>query len=190
MPVNNISPIFEAALSSYTQEEPVVPDHDTHTSVASSLTTEEKWNLIPNSKWNNNLAVLEVPRLRSTEYTEGSVEPTTDVNKANLILSKGPDSYCHYPVLDLDFRAHLIPSSTKGHHHLYLEKALSHDDYLLLLTVLERLGIIQKGILNRFLESGFTCVRPPWLKKGDPDDFDTVKPEASETGSQDKKPPF
>lgn len=72
----------------------------------------------------------------------------------------------HRPVLDIDFDARLIPSSTPGHYHLYLDGiALSWPAYLEVLEVLAKHGIIQQGYLKHSKERRMTVVRRPHVKK-------------------------
>ena len=39
----------------------------------------------------------------------------------------------HKPVLDLDMDVLVVPSTTPGHHHLYIDQAMSWKDYSLLM---------------------------------------------------------
>jgi hypothetical protein len=70
-------------------------------------------------------------------------------------------------VLDLDLPAQLIPSSTPGHFHLYLDVELSHSTYMDLLTALAAAGIIERGYADASRERGYTAVRLPWVRKDD-----------------------
>lgn len=76
----------------------------------------------------------------------------------------------HAPVLDLDgLGARLVPSSTPGNFHLYLDDVrLTRWEYEHLLEVLAHLGIVQDGFARQLGARGFTAVRIPGLKKGDP----------------------
>lgn len=71
----------------------------------------------------------------------------------------------HRPVLDLDFPAQLIPSTTPGHYHLYLDRAMAWDDYVHLLTVLGEVGILEPGYVKASIARGHTCLRLPWVRK-------------------------
>ena len=72
----------------------------------------------------------------------------------------------HKPVLDIDFPAALVESETPGHHHLILDKQLTGHQYLLLLSVLAEVGIIEPGYLGASLERGNTVVAlEPWKAK-------------------------
>lgn len=99
-----------------------------------------------------------------TEWVEKPVE------EANLITSKTdelPWTQYHRPILDIDFGAALVPSSTPGHFHLYIDRLLEWDQYLKLLKVLVEVNIIQPGFYEGAKRRGATSARLPWIKKGD-----------------------
>jgi hypothetical protein len=112
--------------------------------------------------------VLEVADvLNHAEYLEdGERYFTTDKDEANLITSKvlGNDQL-HKVVLDVDIPARLIPSSTEGHFHLYIDKQIPWDNYVDLLGALAECGIIEAGYANASVERGYTAARLPWIKK-------------------------
>ncbi len=68
----------------------------------------------------------------------------------------------HAPVLDIDFPAELIPSSTPGHFHLYLHKRMPWDTYKRLLVALRKADIIQ----NEWCEMSFKREATMALKPG------------------------
>ena len=83
---------------------------------------------------------------------------------ANVISSLGTDGL-HYPVLDLDIPAYLVPSSTPGHSHLYLNIEIDADTYFELLDVLSGAGILESGYVAASEARGYSSVRLPWVKK-------------------------
>lgn len=83
---------------------------------------------------------------------------------ANVVSSLLP-SGDHSPMLDLDIPHMLIPSSTPGHSHLYLNVKLDHGQYRALLKALLIAGIIQEGIFDQFETHGATFLRLPDVKK-------------------------
>lgn len=91
--------------------------------------------------------------------------PEVDIHKADLITSEVEGGKKHKVILDIDFPAQLIPSTTPGHFHLYLDKELSWADYSDLLEVLGDLGIIETGYANASVNRGYSAVRLPWVKK-------------------------
>lgn len=117
---------------------------------------------------------LNPQRLDATEYGFAIEEPTEE-KPANLLMSKVEGSdILHRPVLDIDFPARLIPSSTEGHFHLYLDGVvLTSGEMNLLLKTLAEVGIIEHGYANASISRGATAVRLPWVRKpktigGDP----------------------
>lgn len=84
--------------------------------------------------------------------------------EANVVSSEAANGL-HYPVLDIDFPIYVIPSSTPGNFHLYIEKGLTWAMYGKLLIALADAGLIQEGYLNACLERQATYVRLPWVSK-------------------------
>lgn len=106
----------------------------------------------------------------SGDYNEFGPEKEEPIHKANLITSKFVTAFgteYHAPVLDIDFEAELIPSSTEGHYHLFLDRAMSKELYFELLDVLARVGILQYGFVEGAKKRGASSVRLPWIKKDD-----------------------
>jgi hypothetical protein len=106
------------------------------------------------------------------EHKEGDYdnpEPENEVailEDADIITSKveGENDW-HKPILDIDFGAQLIPSSTPGHFHLYLDKAMSWYQYKKLLSALRQAGIIEPGYQQASVNRGYSAVRLPWIDK-------------------------
>ena len=71
----------------------------------------------------------------------------------------------HAPALDIDFEARLIPSSTKGHYHLYLEHKMTWRQYKKLLKVMGKVGILEKGYVKVSLRRKATFLRMPGVTK-------------------------
>jgi hypothetical protein len=106
-------------------------------------------------------------------YDEGFYTKIPDeaagISDAELIASLNADGK-HRPLLDIDFPAAVIPSSTEGHCHLYIDKELEWKDYKKLLNVLADLGIIEHGYRGASLARGYSALRLPWIKKKDEED--------------------
>lgn len=103
---------------------------------------------------------------------DGQNTPTYSLKHAEVILSytaKTVDTIdakkVHKPVLDIDMPVAVLPSSTEGHHHLFIDKEMPWKDYLKLLEVLAEVGIIEKGYLGACRRRGHSAVRLPWVKK-------------------------
>lgn len=86
------------------------------------------------------------------------------LGEGNLVSSLTEDG-THRPALDLDIPARLVPSTTEGHSHLYLDVNLSQEEYQKLLDVMWEVGILQRGFVSQLERLGATFLRPPWVKK-------------------------
>lgn len=75
----------------------------------------------------------------------------------------------HAVLLDIDYEAFVVPSSTPGHNHLYLcpPGGVAHDDYMELLALLGRIGVIEKGYAEVSIKRGHSDLRLPWVTKDD-----------------------
>lgn len=96
---------------------------------------------------------------------DGRVE--VEEGKGNLYSSEaasGKEGW-HLPTLDLDIPCELVESSTPGHHHLYIDMAITWDQYVTLLTTLRDVGIIQEGYYNLSMHRKATFLRKPGVVK-------------------------
>jgi hypothetical protein len=94
----------------------------------------------------------------------GDEATTVSEAEANIVTSY-LGGELHAPVLDIDFGARLLPSSTPGHFHLYLEKAMTWDNYCGLLKALGAVGILEEGYVKASLRRGYSSVRKPGVYK-------------------------
>jgi hypothetical protein len=85
--------------------------------------------------------------------------------EANLISSQIAGSKDHSIMLDIDVEAHLVPSSTPGHSHLYIDVALSWRRYRRLLRALKRAGVIEPGYYKASRLRRHTALRLPGVVK-------------------------
>lgn len=88
----------------------------------------------------------------------------------NVITSVVADGFgkVHAPVLDLDFPARLVPSSTPGHFHLYLDGILvGHEAFMRLLDALAEAGVVSHAYAGYSKQRGYTAVRAPGSYKND-----------------------
>jgi hypothetical protein len=90
---------------------------------------------------------------------------TTDTAEGNVITSLVAGTNRHKPVLDLDLPAKLLPSSTPGHFHLFIDKEMSWETYEQLLRALADAGLIEPGYVSASQSRGYTAVRLPWIRK-------------------------
>lgn len=78
-------------------------------------------------------------------------DPCFDIRDADLVSSELENGQ-HAPALDIDLPVRVVQSRTKGHHHLYIDKPMSWDDYKKVLNVLAEVGIIQSGYCSASID--------------------------------------
>lgn len=98
-----------------------------------------------------------------------------DEEHANLISSlleesEGIDPFStpgdkHALTLDIDMEARLLPSSTPGHYHLFIDRVLTWEQYVVVLQALAFAGIIEDGYFRAALRQKQTYVRKPGVTK-------------------------
>lgn len=89
--------------------------------------------------------------------------------QANVVASKLADGR-HAPVLDIDYEARLVPSTTEGHYHLYLDQPVTWWRYALVLAAMALAGLIEPGYAKASMRRRMTMVRLPWVSKVMPND--------------------
>lgn len=116
------------------------------------------------------------------DYEDESRLATGDIDTANLITSR-VDGFedKHRPVIDLDLPAKLIPSTTPGHFHLYIDKDMTWSEYDRLLSVMVEVGLVEPGYVEVSRERGYTGVRLPWVRK--PTTVDVTCPPCRKCGN-------
>lgn len=78
----------------------------------------------------------------------------------------GEEDRYHAVLLDLDVPAWLIPSSTPGHSHLYVDLHCHQDDYFEFLEAAVKVGLVEEGYVGACESRGATSLRLPWVRKG------------------------
>lgn len=71
----------------------------------------------------------------------------------------------HKFLIDLDMPAKVVPSSTPGHCHLFIDHAMTWDTYEKLLIALADAGLVEPGYVNASIDQGYTTVRLPHVRK-------------------------
>lgn len=130
------------------------------------MATNSRWKRIPIFARKHQLACFG-NRLEPESYTPGH-ELTNNINEAHVITSTSSSAGMHRPILDIDFPSALIPSTTPGHFHLYLDKEMPWDAYEELLQALGKAGILESGYVAASIARDYTSVRLPWIKKKAP----------------------
>ena len=102
------------------------------------------------------------------QYKNGPLERTNSKEDAVLRSSELKDTTgigwldetaAHAPALDIDLPCELVPSSTEGHYHLYIDKPMSWENYKVLLTALLQVGVIEQGFFDLAIENQATYLR-------------------------------
>ena len=88
---------------------------------------------------------------------EQGIEPNLFGSKVNNNI--------HLPMFDIDYSAELIPSSTKGHFHLYLNRPITWYRYKKVLRAMWKAGLIEKGVYLGALHYKEVYLRKPGVKK-------------------------
>lgn len=102
----------------------------------------------------------------SVTYSQEEREPSKDVADANVSTSIREDADdCHALLIDIDLPAWLVPSSTEGHSHLYVDAKIPTPKYFALLDALAAAGVVQPGYATSSKHRGGTALRLPWIKK-------------------------
>lgn len=71
----------------------------------------------------------------------------------------GLESDRHLPVIDLDLPVQLVPSSTPGCFHLFIDHPVRWGDFAELLQLLARMGIVEQGYADASIDRGMAFVR-------------------------------
>lgn len=85
-------------------------------------------------------------------------------SEANLVSSHCDDGQ-HMPCIDIDLPCRLVPTSTEGHFHLYIDVPMSWDDYKGILIAMATAGVVGPRYLEHALRRGQTFCRPPGVHK-------------------------
>jgi len=82
-----------------------------------------------------------------------------------LLVSSETNRGTHMPAIDLDMPASLVPSSTEGHSHLFIDVEMSWRKYRGVLRALYRAGVIERGFYKASLARRRTQLRTEIFKK-------------------------
>lgn len=100
-----------------------------------------------------------------TQYRAPKNEAEANVIGSQLEQNDPRRAVLHAPALDVDFPCRVLPSSTWGHSHLYIDKAMTWREYKRFLKALVKVGIIEKGYYNAAMNSKQTMLRKPGVSK-------------------------
>lgn len=103
---------------------------------------------------------------RMTYDVKDGVRSPAGLEKALVISSAVEGSVvAHRPALDIDHPVRVVPSSTPGHHHLFIDVDMTWAQYSKLLDVLAEVGVIEQGYADVSKVREATYLRLPWVKK-------------------------
>ncbi len=104
---------------------------------------------------------------KSTDELKDAGRVVADIDDANLFSSElETPSGRHTIALDIDIPCRLEPSSTPGHHHLYIDTFITWEQYERLLDALVECKVIEPGFAAAAIRRKATHLRLPWVKKG------------------------
>lgn len=83
-----------------------------------------------------------------------------------LDLDKPAAERRHALLIDIDQPAWLIPSSTGGHGHLYVDLEIPDDALWRFLDAAAEIGLVEEGYVGACKARGMTSLRAPWVEKG------------------------
>lgn len=93
------------------------------------------------------------------------VEPGEGNAFSSRVITVGGEEL-HMPLLDIDgVEMKVVPSSTPGNYHLYIDKLLTWSDYVRLMDMLVELGIVDPKFVHMSKMRGMSFVRKPEEKK-------------------------
>jgi hypothetical protein len=105
-------------------------------------------------------ALTEPEQAEHREKVETLEEATLVGSLANMNFGR----QMHYPAIDIDHPAMVVESSP-GKSHLYIEKAMTWEQYTVLLQAMVYAGIVERGYLDASINRGQTFLRKPGLGK-------------------------
>lgn len=101
----------------------------------------------------------------SKEGRESSPIGESNVTTSMIADAEGRSTGRHTVVLDIDVPAVLVPSSTPGHSHLFVDVEMGWETYKKLLGALADAGVVQPGYAAASWSREHTSVRLPWIRK-------------------------
>lgn len=114
-------------------------------------------------------AYLGAPNRTYRKIPFGDYENDGDVvaqEEANAISSDDPTNPDrHWPVIDIDLPIRVVPSSTPGHNHLYIDVSLSTAVFMDILDALVAAGLVEEGFAQGSRRRGHADLRLPHIKK-------------------------
>jgi hypothetical protein len=116
--------------------------------------------------------------IESAQQARKEVEPDRANAISSALVEEGKSwrDRRHTIALDIDHRVRVVPSSTEGHSHLYIDVPLEWEQYEKLLKVLAEIGVVEEGYVGASIRRRATHLRLPWVRKEEPADLPPVTP--------------
>lgn len=107
---------------------------------------------------------VEIENLEDAEAVGSKVAESTviDLGSASPVGTIA----MHCLAIDIDVPAWLIPSSTEGHSHLYVDLMVNDDLLWNFLDAAAAIGLVEHGYVAACKARGMTSLRAPWVRKG------------------------
>jgi hypothetical protein len=104
-----------------------------------------------------------VDQLEAAEALSSQTGTSPMLDLATLTTTDEPK---HMLAIDVDVPAWLLPSSTPGHSHLYVDLAISEGPLWAFLDAAAAIGLVEEGYVSACKSRGMTSLRAPWVRKG------------------------
>jgi hypothetical protein len=106
----------------------------------------------------------------SEEPNQPVSRPQAELSRAQtwsseLVDAEGNRTGYHTVMIDIDHPVRVLPSSTAGHYHLYIDKPVGEIEYFRLLDALAEAGLVEQGYVAASKVRGSTHLRLPWVRK-------------------------
>lgn len=104
------------------------------------------------------------------DYLRDKAVRSSDANLVSSRIAGGteanPDGQdLHAPAIDIDLPCRIVPSSTPGHGHLYIDFPMPWRDYELLLRTMAMVGLVEPGYADASIAHGASFLRKPGVKR-------------------------
>jgi len=100
------------------------------------------------------------------DVTRETRHKVSDPRAADVISSKITGTRdLHTLMIDLDVPAKVVPSTTEGHSHLYIDVPMEFRHVVEILTALSEAGVVEPGYRGVSIDRGETFLRLPWVRK-------------------------
>lgn len=124
------------------------------------MTIPRRYAIVPNFEENSGQDHFhhDPPVLCDSNPDQPLVNVVTSLIELDPLIQRATEPL-HAPALDIDLPCRLVPSSTPGHFHLFIDAAVPQSAYYDLLDALERCGLVEAGWVRASKVRGYTALR-------------------------------